>query len=324
MKKIFVLIGILIAFTSCSTGKNKLILKSSTGRINSILIVVKNSQWDTQIGKTLKGYFYKSVAGLTQPEAQFRVTQISPRKFNSLFENNRNILVVGITTKPTFKIVSNRYAEPQKFITITGKNKTDLIAQIKLHIDEIKQAFKQSDLALYQQKLTEKVWDNEKLLVLNKFKMIVPKKYRAVENTSAFLWLRKHLVNDGNLNILAYTMPLINKNLTLSEILSKRDSVGKKHLPGQLPNSYMQTSYELDPIITPYKINGIKAYEVRGIWEVKNDFMGGSFINYSFIDSKNKRVLCLDGFVYAPNQDKRDYIFELEAIFKSLKFINKN
>jgi len=320
MKKVFVLIGILVVFVSCNTGKNKLILKSSTGRINSLLVVVKNKQWNTQIGKTLKDYFYKPVAGLTQPEGQFRVTQISPKKFNALFENNRNILVVGITRKATFKIASNKYADPQKFITITGKNEADLIAQIKLHIDEINKAFKQSDLSLYQQKLAKKVWDNEKLLALNKFKMIVPKKYRVVENTSAFLWLRKHLINDGNLNILVYSMPLTNETLTHSKILNKRDSIGKKYLPGQLLNQYMQTSYELEPIITPYKINGIKAYEIRGIWEVKNDFMGGSFINYSFIDKKNNRVLCLDGFVYAPNQDKRDYIFELEAIFKSIKF----
>jgi len=320
MKKVFVLIGILIGLVSCNSGKNELILKSSTGRINSMLLVIKNSQWNTQIGKTIKDFVYQPVVGLTQPEVQFRVTQISPEKFNALFENNRNILVVGITRKATFKIVSNKYADPQKFITITGKNEADLIAQIKLHFDEIKNVFKQGDLSLYQQKLAKKAWDNEKFLALNKFKMIVPKKYRIVENKQDFLWLRKHLINDGSLNILAYTMPLTNENLTQSEILSKRDSIGKKHLPGQLLNSYMQTSYKLEPSIISYKINGVKAYEIRGIWEVKNDFMGGSFINYSFIDTKNKRVLCLDGFVYAPNQDKRDYIFELEAIFKSLKF----
>jgi len=175
MKKVFVLIGILIAFVSCNTGKNKLILKSSTGRINSMLVVIKNSQWNSQVGTTLKELVNVPVAGLTQPEKQFRVTQISPEKFNTLFENNRNILVVGITPKATFKIVSNKYADPQKFITITGKNEADLIARIKLYFDEIKNIFKQNDLALYQQKLAKKVWDNKQLLALNKFKMIVPK-----------------------------------------------------------------------------------------------------------------------------------------------------
>jgi len=175
MKKVFVLIGILIAFVSCNTGKNKLILKSSTGRINSMLVVIKNSQWNSQVGTTLKELVNVPVAGLTQPEKQFRVTQISPEKFNTLFENNRNILVVGITRKATFKIVSNKYADPQKFITITGKNEADLIARIKLYFDEIKNIFKQNDLALYQQKLAKKVWDNKQLLALNKFKMIVPK-----------------------------------------------------------------------------------------------------------------------------------------------------
>ena len=319
LRRFLLFTSLLIALVSCNT-KNKLILKSSTGRINSVLIVIKNAQWHGAVGDTLRSFVNKPVSGLTQPEAQFRVTQINPKKFNALFENNRNILVVGINKKRSFNIVNNKYASPQKFITITGTDESDLIAQIKLHFDEIKHAFNQSDLALYQQKLAKKVWDNKRFLTLNKFRMTIPKKYLVVENTSAFLWLRKHLAGDATMNILAYFMPLPKGNLTQSDILNKRDSIGKNYIPGQLLNSYMQTSYELDPTFKLYKVNGIKAYEIRGIWEVKNDFMGGSFINYSFIDTKNNRVLCLDGFVYAPNQDKRDYLFELEAIFKTLKF----
>jgi Domain of unknown function (DUF4837) len=319
MKQLLLIVGILVTFVSCNSNKNQLVLKSSTGRINSMLVVIDNDQWDTAVGSTLKELINKPVLGLTQPEPQFRVTQINPSDFNSIFENNRNILIIGIANKSTFKIITNKYAAPQKIITVTGQNEADLINQIKKHFDDIKSAFNKSDLALYQQKLSKKVWDNKRFLALKNFKISIPKNYLVVENIKDFLWLRKHLGGDATMNILAYSMPIPKKPLTQLDILNKRDSIGKKYVPGQLLNSYMQISKELEPTFKPYKINGVLAYETRGLWEVKNDFMGGSFINYSFIDTKNNRVLCLDGFVYAPNKDKRDYIFELEAIFKTLK-----
>ena len=320
IKRLFLFTSLITILLSCDTKQNKLILKSSTGRINSILIVIENAQWHNAIGDTLRTYINEPVAGLPQPESQFRITQISPKKFNSLFENYRNILIVGTAKKRAFKIVNDKYASPQKIITLTGLDQKDLIKQINLHYDEIKRAFNQSDLALYQYKLSKKVWDNKKLLALNNLKIVLPKKYMLVENKKEFLWLRKHLAKDGTLNILAYTMPLPKDNtLTQKIILSKRDSIGKKYIPGQLLNSYMQTSYELNPVFKPVKFNNLQAFDTRGIWDVKNDFMGGAFINYAIVDKKNNRVICLDGFVYAPNQDKRDYIFELEAIFKTLK-----
>ena len=65
----------------------------------------------------------------------------------------------------------------------------------------------------------------------------------------------------------------------------------------------------------------LKVIETRGIWEVKNQFMGGPFISYIASHQKNPEELyILEGFVYSPGTTKRDYIFELEAVFKSIKF----
>ena len=65
----------------------------------------------------------------------------------------------------------------------------------------------------------------------------------------------------------------------------------------------------------------LKVIETRGIWEVKNQFMAGPFISYIVSNQKNSEELyILEGFVYSPGTTKRDYIFELEAVFKSIKF----
>ena len=61
--------------------------------------------------------------------------------------------------------------------------------------------------------------------------------------------------------------------------------------------------------------------ELRGLWNVKGDFMGGPFVSYAILDTNHNKILYLEGFVYAPKYNKRNYIKRLEAILLSLKFI---
>lgn len=318
MKKILPLLSLLVILASCNSKENKLILKSSTGRINSALLVIDNNDWDGAIGTTLKDAFTDPIEGLPQPEPPLSLTQISPSKFNSLFENNRNTLVVGIESHAQFKIVRNKYASPQTIISVIGTNQNDLINQIKTHQQEIIDAFKSGDLALYQRKISDKIWETNQFKILKNTDIKIPKNYLKVTDTLGFLWLRRHLHKDGAINVLVYKIPLARQDsISLSYLISQRNQIGKQHIPGQFDNTYMQTSTEMQPTFRALTINGIKSFEIRGLWEVKNDFMGGAFINYTFVDTALNQLICLDGFVYAPNQDKRDYIFELEAIFKT-------
>jgi hypothetical protein len=65
------------------------------------------------------------------------------------------------------------------------------------------------------------------------------------------------------------------------------------------------------------------AVETRGLWKVENNYMGGPFINYTMIDKANNKVLTLDGYIYFPNQDKKSYLRQLEAIFFAAKFTSQ-
>ena len=62
------------------------------------------------------------------------------------------------------------------------------------------------------------------------------------------------------------------------------------------------------------------AYETKGTWDLKNDFMSGPYINYAFMDKKNNRILVVEGFCYAPSKEKRDLMLELESIIKTIQF----
>jgi hypothetical protein len=80
----------------------------------------------------------------------------------------------------------------------------------------------------------------------------------------------------------------------------------------------MGTESAFTPFISETIIDNKPAFETRGLWDVKNAFMSGPFINYAIEDKVNNRMVIVEGYVFAPSVAKRDYVFELEAIIKSI------
>ena len=58
---------------------------------------------------------------------------------------------------------------------------------------------------------------------------------------------------------------------------------------------------------------------MRGLWEMENDMMGGPFVSYSQVDTAKNIVVVTEGFIYAPEKRKRDYIREMEAALQTLE-----
>lgn len=311
----FFLIGLLI-----SCGKSDTVtLVSSTGRINHVLIVMNDEDWKGRVGDELKSIITEPVLGLPQDENQFSVTQVDPHTFNSLFKRNRNILFVGLDTVKNFYTNQNVYASPQTTLTILAKDKDELIENIKSHKSEIISVFKKNDLALYQRKVTKDFHDPETIETLNELgiSIKIPFDYKKVDDTGQFLWYR-NTFERGLLNIIAYEIPLFDQSYTKESLISFRDSIGKNYIPGQFDNTYMKTEPLFAPLTKEVKIGNIEAMETRGLWVVENDFMGGPFLSYTIEDKDNDRLLVIEGFSFSPGSKKRDVVFELEAILKTL------
>jgi hypothetical protein len=81
----------------------------------------------------------------------------------------------------------------------------------------------------------------------------------------------------------------------------------------------MTTEKAYTPQTLETVVDGKKAFETRGKWEVKNDFMAGPFVSYFVVDKKHNRIVVFEGLTYAPSVNKRASLFELEAIAKSMK-----
>jgi hypothetical protein len=124
------------------------------------------------------------------------------------------------------------------------------------------------------------------------------------------------------MNFLVYEVPLgkiRDNDETINDVIAMRDSIGKAYIPGPLEGSYMITEEAYTPFLSETIIDNKPTYETRSTWEVKEAYMAGPFLNYVIKDEINARYIVFEGFAFAPSVEKRDYMFEFEAIAKSLK-----
>ena len=133
-----------------------------------------------------------------------------------------------------------------------------------------------------------------------------------------FIWTSNNTAS-GLENICIYSYPYEGpETFNKTYILHKRDSIMEKNLPGERPGMYMQTD-TLCTTVRPIVVHGMYAMEARGLWVMKNDFMGGPFVSHSRVDVENNRVVVVEGFVYAPEKMKRGLIRRLEGSLYTLQ-----
>lgn len=325
MKQLGFILLFVVLFIACK-GDDKLVMRNSIGTVNKVMIVTKSSDWNGDLGKTIRNAFGELVVGLPQPEPVLHVSQIAPNGFGSMIKVVRNILIIGEGDKEDFFIRKNVYAQPQTVVYVYGTDDISTQRVFEKHQQEIIEIFNQADIKVTQNIFKKTKVDHSKYKTLNNLgiSLLIPSKFRTVDDTGEFLWLRNHLTSgiakSGSNNILVYSIPLEDESKVAENIIAVRDSIGKKYIPGSDPETmYMITEEAYTPHLFETKIDGKKAYEMRGKWEVKNDFMAGPFVNYSIIDKANNRFIVFEGFTYAPAVNKRAFLFELEAIGQSLK-----
>ena len=297
-------------------------LVDSNGRMNQLLVVMDNEFWDNAEGTALQDALREDVYGLPQKEPQFNITHVEVNGFGHLFKRSKSILIVGLGATSEFTIQRDVYAKPQTIVKLIEPDKESLLKTIEEKKAHIVQIFKNEDLKAVQYRLRKNQFDISKLNTLQNLgvSMQIPGAYKLVDDTGDFLWLRQHVRDGQNTNLLVYEMPITSQEDEDGlNILTTRDFIGEKYIPGEKEGMYMITEAAYPPQVLSTKIDEKKAYQTRGKWEVKNAFMAGPFLSYTIVDKPNNRLVVIEGFTYAPATNKRDYMFEIEAVLKTVK-----
>jgi hypothetical protein len=291
----------------------------SSGRINSISVIIDKSSWDGKIGDAIRDKYASEYIGLPQVEEAFTLNYIPYEAFTGFGRTARNIIYINKKKQDKPRMIRDRYARPQLFLEVSGLDNESIIQGISSSFEFSSAQFQNGEITENKNRILNSLLKDTGLDSLN-ISLKIPSAYSVFKNEPETVWLQKPLKNGtSNLIIKDLNSSVSDfEKINLNDVVSLRDSIGKEFIPGRVENSYMITEKEYLPYISYQTVNGFEAIETRGTWEVKGDYMGGPFINYIIKDTLNNSLLYVEGFVFSPSQRKRDKMIELEAVIKSM------
>jgi hypothetical protein len=306
--------------------RKKALLPNISGKAGEVIVVINKGDWEGAVGTTLRDTLAQDCPFLPQKEPLYTLVDVIPSGFSNLFQIHRNIIIVRIgndVTEPGVNIRYDVWARPQCVISINAIDSESAVQLIKENSRRIIVSLEQAE----RDRVIANSKKYEELGLAPVVKEMVggsphfPSGYRLKKKTDDFIWI-EYSVQYVTQGILIYKYPVVEGKdmMNLDNIIEENNAMLKANVPGMFENTYMMTSNFVKPSIEYLKYKGRDFAQLRGFWEVYNDFMGGPFVAQAFYSQDGKDMIVMEGFVYAPKYDKRHYLRQVESILYSFEW----
>ena len=325
------------------------------GKAGKLAVLADPEVWDGNPGDTLRFYYEAAFPILPQPEPLFDLQPHTPDDLiqDPIKKQLRSFLILAnmsASESPTTKIVKddmstidleggygdndyqfkvgqNKWAQNQLVLYIIARNESGLIDGIKAGLPTFSKRLYEFDKIQYEANLFlggHNVGIENKLKAYYGIDMAIPDRYAIGIDEQPFLWLQDVSVQVTS-GLLFYKMPYTDKSLFSEEqLIVLRDSLTKRNISSNTPKSYMMiNNIDLPTFYYSREIDGKYAAELRGIWEMKNEFMGGAFASFLIHHPARDEVFFVDGFVYGPGHDKREPMKQLIYLIENIKLLQQ-
>ncbi len=321
MKRIICFLAVLALFAGCKN--TKALLPNVSGKAGEIIVVIEKEDWEGTLGNDVRELLASDCPWLAQKEPLYSLVNVPPGGFGDLFKIHRNIVFFSIGSHVDSTGVLYRrdvWAAPQCLVQVNARSSEEasraLATDGKKIVGFIEQAERDrviGNCIRYEERsITEKVGE------VFGGSPHFPMGYKLKKLTPDFGWIadEKQYTIQG---ILIYRYPATGASdeLSVDNIIAKRNEILQLNVPGMFENTWMTTGDYMPPQLEFFRYRGRDFAQVRGLWEVKNDYMGGPFVSHSFYSPDGEYVIVAEAFVYAPKYDKRQYLRQVESILFS-------
>ena len=323
MKQIKVLIALtILAFTFSSCTNFSSGWMSSSSATSEVLTIIDSTEWKEPHGRALFDVLNSAIPGLPQREANFKILQIDPRNFTSTFKMARNIVEVDVSSDYTQTKMSaelNKYASGQVVLVLKSPDKEAMEKYLIENGHKLTEYLVTKELERIGQYL-EKEAATPKTRIRNTFgfELAYPKGLSNITEDENFFWATNNS-GESRQDITIFSIPYTSEDVFEKDsLIAIRNRVLGKHIKGSF-DSQMTTSKAYPAEYQKLEIDGLFRAELRGLWEMTTDMMGGPFIMQAFVNENTNRVIFVDVFVYAPEKRKRNLLRNLEGTFYTIK-----
>jgi hypothetical protein len=323
---IVIIASTLLVLSGCGeTTVRKELLTGVSGEAGEVLVVIDKTYWDKTPGDYFKKLLREDTPGLPQNEPLFNVVNIPRKAFSELFRIHRNIIITKIdksVEKTGVFVEYDKWAKPQIVISIIANSEDEFLKLFNKNESNILSLL----LKMERKRLTDNYSKYAEIKLIDKLEkradihLTIPKGYTYDLDTNNFIWI-SHETPEISQGIFVYYYDYVDSAaFTANALINKRNEILKKYVSGEGEGTYMTTELQVFPLFRSYKLEGKYTAELRGLWKVEGDYMGGPFVSISQLDENRNRVVTVEGYVYAPKYNKREYVRQLEAILYTLEF----
>ena len=303
----------IVLFISCD-GSGGFI--SASGSANEMLVIMDDASWESAPGRALYDILNSSAKALPQAEPNFRILHIIPENFSSTFKMARNIIIPDISniySQPKLAADIDKYAIGQVIMNIHAPDTASFARFVTENKETIINYFINKELERTAEWLKREVKSPvvraQQIFGIN---IHFPKGLVNFEEFSNFLWATNNTAR-GRQDIVIYQFPYTTEKIFEKDSLIKvRNEVMGRYIKGAF-DSQMSTALIYPPDYRRMEIDGIFRAELRGLWEMTTDMMGGPFVMQAFVNENTGMVVVVEAYVYAPEMNKRNLIRNLEA-----------
>ncbi|MDD2634053.1 MAG: DUF4837 family protein [Bacteroidales bacterium] len=328
MKKVYYLfiLPILFMIFSCNNSSYKK-TPVAHGSFGDIVVVMNNEHWNSEPGDSLRAIFHQYCPANPLEEYVFDLHQISKDKFIDQNLYHRNVIFQEIDSnieEAKLNVIVDKYAQNQVFVSVVAPNQAEFVKEISKHRNNLIKLFLEADrdrwIGMFTRNVNKTVSD--KILKKYDISIKLPINYYLDVYDDNFAWI-SHESRQYSMAFFIYTYPLTDSSEFTSEyLIQQRNKMLKENVPGSRPGSYMTTEVKYDyPLLETIKHNGLETAVMRGLWKVKGDFMGGPFVSYTKMDKSRNRMVCVEAYVYYPNEETRDKMRQLEGVIYTFDIV---
>lgn len=304
--------------------------KTTAGQPYDVVVVCADDKWRGDLSYAVCDLLEEPLPGLTRPQGYFNIVkQVSPERATDIDKMYPNLLVLSVNpavSEATYSVAKNLYARPQTVITVTAPSVPAAQEFIAAATDTLREEFERGERSnsnnYYAQGPAEQLMADfkEHLGV----EMLIPANFfKATTREKELLWYIRDYPSRAQY-IFAFKTPcepMLSEEMqafsSLNDINRMFSTISSKGADG----SYMRISTEPESLSLRkgIEINGRTWNEIRGWWEVANDFMGGPFVAFENIDKASGEIMVVVFGLYAPEDPQRNLLRELEHLIYTLK-----
>ncbi|MEQ9426439.1 MAG: DUF4837 family protein [Cyclobacteriaceae bacterium] len=352
-----VFVFLIVAAVGCDQAvknANKEFMQPAQGSIGEIILVMDSAQWNRELGTEIKRTFHSLMPGLPQDETLFRLFYIDPYKLNTTLKTSKNLIFVTtldnnstqnqilksyftneslkrINSEPDLFMITKKddFAKGQQVLHLFGKTEELLTKNIADNRDRIRNIFETVERERLNTALFAST-NSDLQTQLKKehgYSIKIPYAYQLAKNEENFTWVR-YLEQPEEKSFFIYYEPYTNPDLFNKDaIAALREKITAKYMRDLEDKDTFMTLQ--DEKYMPYYTNEINfdgkyAFELRGLWKLNDISAGGPFLSFTFVDESRNRVYYIEGYVYHPSGDKRDWMREMETILKTFEVVEES